>query len=105
MAQRPLLDALRVQQRPSLIGLDYFIGRPCMHLVQPIIVLWYLRTWKRMAAVLLAFDLLLIPAILILEQHYVVDMLGGVAVAILALWMVRDRSEAAAGSNLAAGAA
>lgn len=95
--QRPLLDAFRAQQRPSLIGLDYFIAFPCMHLTQPIIVLWYLRRWKRMVATLVAFDLLLIPAILLLEQHYVIDLLGGAAVAILALCMVRDRPEAAPG--------
>jgi len=95
--QRPLLDAFRVQQRPNLIGLDYFIAFPCMHLAQPIVVLWYLRRWKRMVAALMAFDLLLIPAILILEQHYAIDLLGGVAVAILALCMVRDRTTAAPG--------
>jgi membrane-associated phospholipid phosphatase len=31
---------------------------------------------------------LLVPAILLLEQHYVVDLLGGVAVALLAIGLV-----------------
>jgi hypothetical protein len=97
--QRPLLDTFRTQHRPGMVRLDYFIAFPCMHLAQPIIVLRYLRQWKRMVAVLVAFDLVLIAAILILEQHYVVDLLGGVAVALLALLMVGDRPAWQAGQN------
>jgi len=36
------------------------------------------------------FCLLLIPAIILLQQHYVIDLIGGVAVAVLAVAMVSE---------------
>jgi len=56
-----------------------------MHIVQPIIVLWFLRRWRRMVIVLAAYDVVLIAAVLLLEMHYVIDILVGVLVAILAI--------------------
>lgn len=67
------------------ISTDYFIGFPCMHIVQPIIVIWFLRRWKRAVAILVAYDVLLVIAILLLEQHYIVDLLAGIVVAIVAI--------------------
>ncbi len=32
------------------ISTDYFIAFPCMHIAQPLIVMWFLRRWKRMVA-------------------------------------------------------
>jgi hypothetical protein len=52
-----------------------------MHIVQPIIVMWFLRFWKRMLLVLAAYDVVLVVAIVLLEWHYVVDVLAGVVVA------------------------
>lgn len=77
--------------RKQLIGLDYFIAFPCMHIAQPLIVAWFLRRWKRIVAILLAYDVVLLAAILLLEQHYVVDLLGGVAVGIVAILLIGDR--------------
>jgi hypothetical protein len=59
-----------------------------MHLVQPLIALVFLRRWPRIAATFLAFNIVLIPCILLLEQHYVVDLIGAVPLAMLALAMV-----------------
>ena len=67
------------------ISTDYFIAFPCMHIAQPLIVMWFLRRWKRMLIALAAYDLLLIVAILLLEWHYFVDILGGVLVAAVAI--------------------
>ena len=67
------------------ISTDYFIAFPCMHIAQPLIVIWFLRRWKRMVIVLCAYDALLIVAILLLEWHYLVDILGGIAVAGIAI--------------------
>ena len=64
---------------------DYYIGFPCMHIAQPLIVAWFLRKWKRILTVLIAFDAVLTAAILLLEQHYVVDLFGGMIVAALAI--------------------
>jgi len=67
---------------------DYYIGFPCMHIAQPVIVAWFLRRWKRILTLLIGFDVVLIVAILLLEQHYVVDVLGGIIVAALAIRLI-----------------
>jgi len=43
-----------------------------------------------MVAVLAVYDLFLVPAILMLEWHYFVDMLGGIAIAAVVIWIVGD---------------
>jgi len=73
------------------ISTDYYIAFPCMHIAQPLVVLWFLRKWKRMTAVLAAYDVLLVAAIVLLEWHYVVDILAGVVVAGLAIAAVDGR--------------
>jgi hypothetical protein len=67
------------------ISAGYFIAFPCMHIAQPLIVMWFLRRWKRMLMVLCAYDCLLIVSILLLEWHYVVDIIGGILVAGIAI--------------------
>ena len=67
------------------ISTDYYIAFPCMHIAQPLIALWFLRRWKRIVIILAAYDLLLLAAIILLEWHYVVDMLGGILVALVAI--------------------
>ena len=82
-----IYDAMALwQHRPiTRISTDYFIGMPCMHIAQPLVVIWFLRRWRRIVLVLAAYDVLLVAAILLLEQHYVVDVLGGIVVAGLAI--------------------
>ena len=78
------------QHKPiQIINTDYYIAFPCMHVAQPLIVLWFLRRWRRIAIVLLVFDLLMVPSILFLEWHYVVDLLAGVVVAAVAILLNR----------------
>lgn len=87
----------------SRVDTDYFIAFPCLHIAQPIVTLWFLRRWRRMVWFLVAYDVLLIPAILFLEWHYIVDLLGGVLVAIVAIWLnyVPDTEDDAARANTA----
>lgn len=82
-------------QMPFRVDTDYYIAFPSMHIAQPLIVLWFLRKWKRIAAFLLAYDAILVGAILLLEWHYLVDVIGGVLVAVLAIMMVDSKSFAA----------
>jgi hypothetical protein len=77
--------ALWNHQRISKISTDYFIAFPCMHIVQPIIVLWFLRRWRRAVIVLAFYDLLLIASILLLEMHYLIDIVVALPVAALAI--------------------
>jgi hypothetical protein len=72
------------------IDTDYFVAFPCLHLAQPLIVLWFMRRWKRIVLCLIAYDVLLIPAILILEWHYVIDLVGGAIVAVIAILLNRS---------------
>ena len=69
--------------------IDYYIGFPCMHIGLPLFAIWSLRKWRKMAVILMAFDLLLVTAIVVLEWHYLVDLAGGVVVAILAVQVNR----------------
>jgi len=73
------------------ISTDYYIAFPCMHIAQPLIVMWLLRPWKRVMAALALYDLLLLAAILLLEWHYLADILGGVLVAGLAIVVVNGQ--------------
>jgi hypothetical protein len=88
MAQKAQL--LATNRSLSQVDTDYFVAFPCLHIAQPLIVAWFLRKWKRIVVFLLAYDALLIPAILLLEWHYFVDIVGGVAVAALAIALNRQ---------------
>jgi hypothetical protein len=80
-----ILTQLRQFHTKDFIGADYFIALPSMHIVLPLIVLWFSRKWKRMVAVLIAYDVLVVFAILLLEWHYVVDMIAALPVAALVI--------------------
>jgi hypothetical protein len=71
----------------------YYISFPCMHLTQPLIVLWFLRQSKRMMVALAIYDAILCVAIVLLEWHYLVDLIGGAIVAAAAIWLVAPPSE------------
>jgi hypothetical protein len=79
------LERFRSGPPLSAIGLDYDIALPSMHFVQTLIALWFLRRWKRLLILMIAFDVLLVPAILLLEMHYLVDLIAAVPVAALAI--------------------
>lgn len=67
---------------------DYFISFPSLHIALPLIALWFLRPYRRLCAVyLLVYSTLLVPAVIFLEWHYLIDVLGGVNVAMLAIWL------------------
>ena len=86
--QRTLIrDALALWQRAPLarISADYFIGFPCMHMVQPIVVIWFLRPWRRLVIALAAYDVFLLVAILMIEMHYAIDILAALPVAAIAI--------------------
>jgi hypothetical protein len=87
LQQRYLHDAqaLWAHVRLSQISFDYFIAFPCMHITQPLIGLWFLRRWKRIVAVLVAYDLILVVAVVLLEWHYVIDVIAGILLAFLAI--------------------
>jgi PAP2 superfamily protein len=66
---------------------DYFIAFPCMHIALPFIAWWFCRQWKRIGRAIFVYNMVLIPTILLLEFHYLADILGGLIVAALAVFI------------------
>lgn len=79
--------ALAAHQYASGVGTDYYIGFPCMHIANPLIVLWFLRKRKRIAALLIMYDVVLVAAIILLQWHFFSDLVGGVLVAALSIFL------------------
>jgi hypothetical protein len=75
----------------NTINADYFIAFPCMHIAQPLVVMWFLRRWKRITCALILYDVILVPAILLLEWHYLADLIGGILVAGAAIGLASIR--------------
>ena len=106
--QETILEKARLLWQHNLVTgvrqvnlIDYYIGFPCMHVGLPLIAIWSLRKWRKMVVILMAFDLLLVTAIVALEWHYLVDLVGGVVVAVLAIQCNRrdDTGFASSGPN------
>lgn len=74
---------------------DYYVAFPSLHIAQPLIAAWFLRRWRVLSTLVFGYCVLLAPAILILRWHYVTDILGGLAVAVLAVIFVRATSSRA----------
>lgn len=83
-----MLQSMPAGIRPTVIGTDYFIALPSLHMVQPLIAIWMTRKWKPIAVFLAVFAIVQIPAILLLQEHYVVDLIAGFPFAAAAIWIV-----------------
>lgn len=82
-----LLDAHRTDGEAGTIDvLDYYIGFPSMHAALPLIALWSLRRRRRAALCMgIVYAGLLLPATILLEWHYLIDLVGGVLTAAAAI--------------------
>lgn len=81
----------RVPEVETVNLADYYIGFPSMHIAMPLIAIWFLRKWRRMALILLAFDVVMVVSIIALEWHYFVDLFGGGLIAVVAIAVTRER--------------
>jgi len=72
------------------IDTDYYISLPCLHIALPLIMLWFVRNWRRMFAVLLVYDAILFISIILLEQHYLIDLIAGMIAAAVAIALVQS---------------
>ena len=73
-------------------SLGYYVAFPSLHIAQPLIAAWFLRRWRRVSLIVFSYCAVLAPAIVILQWHYIVDILGGLVVAGLAVWTVSGAS-------------
>ena len=64
---------------------DSYIAFPSLHVALASIAFWYVRHRQRIAIALVAFEILLIMSIVSLEWHYLVDLIGGFALATVAI--------------------
>jgi len=64
-----------------------------MHIAHPVIATFFVaKRWDRMAKALVFYNAVLIPAIVLLEWHYVVDIIAGILLAAVALVLTSRRS-------------
>jgi hypothetical protein len=98
------LDLFRAGLRPEVVGADYWIALPCMHLVQPILVLWFLRSWRRVFWCLFIYDIALAISVVLLGQHYFVDLIASVPAALIAVIAVDNPIQLKARTRLLASA-
>jgi hypothetical protein len=94
-----MLNSMRNHHPLQIVGTDYFIALPCLHVAQPLISIWFVRQWKPIVIVLAVYCVALFPSIVLLEQHYVIDLIGGVAVAVIVIAMVSPRSRLEPGNS------
>ena len=65
------------------------VGFPSFHTAQAVIAIWYARKLKTLFYPILAFNILVIASTPIQGGHHVVDVIGGIAVAGIAIWLAR----------------
>jgi hypothetical protein len=97
-----MLGVAAIAQRKShFVAGGYYIAFPSLHIALPIIAMWFLRRWRIAFWLLMAYNIVIAIAIVFLEWHYVIDFLGGIVVAALALAMVQHEEIAGAVPNSA----
>jgi hypothetical protein len=89
------LERFRSGASLAAIGPDYYIALPSMHFAQALISIWFLRRWKRLLVLLIVFDALLVPSILLLENHYLVDLIVALPVAVVAIHLTHREASSA----------
>jgi hypothetical protein len=101
-AQREFLKAVQYLwggNAVTEIPLGHYIAFPSLHFALPLIVLWFLRPWRRIVIVLAVYDVFLAVAIILLEWHYFVDLIGGIGVAALAIALAEVPRRSAPGQS------
>ena len=77
-----MIKAGLLRKGNAKLAFDFFIAFPSLHIVQPLIVLWFTRAWDaRLRYALIGYTTVLTAAILLLEWHYVVDVIAGTLLA------------------------
>ena len=80
------------QHTKAIIGFDYYIGFPSLHVGMVMVAWWFLREWRIPKILSSLYLVLVVPCVLLVGWHYVVDVIGGVAVAAAAIALARFAS-------------
>jgi PAP2 superfamily protein len=70
---------------------EYYIGFPSMHVAMSTIALWFMRRSRAALAALMVFNVWLLAGIILLECHYILDILGGIGIAAIAIALNRKK--------------
>lgn len=81
-------------------GMLGMVGFPSFHTVMLILVVWFTQSVKFVRLPAIAWNILMLPAVLLHGAHNLVDVFGGAAVAALAIWLAH-RIVAAGGAKSA----
>ena len=73
------------QHRMRYLASGYYISFPALHLPLPGIAMWFMRRWRKVFWLLAVYNCILVCAIVILGWHYIIDLVGGVGLGVLAL--------------------
>ena len=76
------------QHKMRYLASGYYIAFPSLHIALPMITMWLMRRWRKVFWVLAVYNCIVVFAIVILEWHYAIDLVGGVAAGVLALAIV-----------------
>lgn len=89
--QQVVLDGTQaVQQDPAgavVLPWTYVAAFPSLHLSHVLILTWYMRYSRLTLTLMAVYSLLTAIGTLYFGWHYLTDLLGGTAVALLALWL------------------
>lgn len=78
------------QHKSRIVAGGYYIAFPSLHIALPMIAMWSQRHRTIMFWLLMWYSILIAIAIVLLEWHYIIDLFGGIAVATLALLMLKQ---------------
>jgi hypothetical protein len=73
------------QHKMRYLASGYYIAFPSLHIALPVITMWLMRRWRKVFWILAVYNCIVVFAIVILEWHYAIDLVGGVAAGVLAL--------------------
>ncbi len=88
MFQAMLRDLNAVRDRAPLDGAAYFVGLPSLHVALSVLMQWYLRSRRFVFWAFLPINGMMLASTWLLGWHYLADVVTGVLVVPIALWIL-----------------
>jgi hypothetical protein len=91
-------SAIRLGGQPST-GFGYFVALPSLHVAMAVLLQFTIQQRTRIGGWVVApINILMIASTCVLGYHYLVDVPGGVVLALAAIWLLRQRARTGASS-------